>query len=106
MGGSHASDFEKHSMSVDLVATDISRLCNDFDIEQCQTLDYSFGGLVSLVAWAINRDLTGDLARLSSALLRLESIDQLRGIWADCAADALSLLSSNDTNVDVTHFTT
>ena len=32
MGGSHASDFEKHSMSVDLVATDISRLCNDFDI--------------------------------------------------------------------------
>ncbi len=49
MGGSHASDFEKHSMAVDLVATDISRLCNDFDIEQCQTVDYSFGGLVSLV---------------------------------------------------------
>ena len=77
-------------MSVDLIATDISRLRNDFDIKQCQTVDYSFGCLVSLVACAINRDLIGALVRLSSALLRRESIDELRGIWADDAADALS----------------
>jgi len=55
-------------MAVDLVVNDISRLCNNFGDEHCQTVDYSLCGRVSFLGCVMNHDLMGDLVLLQLQL--------------------------------------
>ena len=104
MSHSHAPDFVYHLITADALADDICEFLTEFSVTHCQTVWYSFVGLIALMVNALYSGAVSDLVLLEPALFEQVSIDELRALRAQYATVASALLSDGGPVVGVTQF--
>ena len=104
MGRSHAYDFEDRSITASVVAGDLDAVLDELSVSRCQMVGYSFGGLIALMANAVNPGVVDDMVLLEPALLERASLDALRELRSRYAGASASLLTEDDPVIGVTQF--
>ena len=104
MGRSHAYDFEDRSITASVVAGDLDAVLDELSVSRCQMVGYSFGGLIALMANAVNPGVIDDMVLLEPALLERASLDALRELRSRYAGASASLLTEDDPVIGVTQF--
>ena len=104
MGRSHAYDFEDRSITASVVVGDIDAVLDELSVSRCQMVGYSFGGLIALMANALNPGVVDDMVLLEPALLERASLDALRALRSRYAEASASLLTEDDPVMGVTQF--
>ena len=104
MGRSHAYDFEDRSITASVVVGDIDAVLDELSVSRCQMVGYSFGGLIALMANALNPGVVDDMVLLEPALLERSSLDALRELRSRYAEASASLLTEDDPVMGVTQF--
>jgi pimeloyl-ACP methyl ester carboxylesterase len=104
MGRSHAYDFEDRSITASVVASDLDAVLDELSVSRCQMVGYSFGGLIALMANAVNPGVVDDMVLLEPALLERASLDALRELRSRYAGASASLLTEDDPVIGVTQF--
>ena len=104
MGRSHARDFEDRPITVSIVADDVGAVLNELSVSRCQMVGYSFGGLIALMANALNPGVVDDMVLLEPALLERSSLEALRELRSLYLVASASLLTEDDPVVGATQF--
>lgn len=104
MGRSHAHDFEDRSITANVVADDVDAILDELSVRRCQMVGYSFGGLIALMANALNPGVVDDLVLLEPALLERSSLEALRELRSLYVVASASLLTEDDPVIGATQF--
>jgi len=104
MGRSHARDFEDRSITANVVAHDVDAILDKLSVRRCQMVGYSFGGLIALMANALNPGVVDDLVLLEPALLERSSLEALRELRSLYVVASASLLTEDDPVIGATQF--